>query len=235
MPYGPDKPRLAKSLRILRENPWLQQFGQPADYSAFGGATACTHVVLQALALVWKGKRLTIDQISTLAGYDRERNSEGFIRGMNNTEFATVCAKLGLPYSIVFGLSASDMVRYSNRGPVFYGMRYGSHPDWRGYVYDGVTAKSPYAIKGGATQLTGFENGRHAVLLAGYRTMVDATGTVVGYRAWVKDPNHGSGSRPERPGYDEITVAQAKREYTAYLQAGAANTYAAIPRINLPT
>jgi hypothetical protein len=230
MAWGAVKPRLAKAIRALRANLWLQQFGQGDDESTWDGRTACTHVVLQALALIWLDRKLSIDQISALAGYWREVNAQGQPRGMNNVEFETVCRRLGLPYTVVFGLSASDMVRYSNRGPVFYGMRHGSHPDMKGATYQGTRARAPFAIRGGQTQLTGFENGRHAVLLLGYRQTVSRlTRKVTGYRAWVKDPNHGSAARPERPAFDEMTVEQVKREYEAFLETGANNVYCAIP------
>jgi hypothetical protein len=234
MAWGPEKPRLAKAIEVMRENLWLQQFGQGSDYSAFDGATACTHVVLQALALIWLGRRLSIDQISALARYYRERNVLGQPRGLNNVEFSTVCLELELPYTVVFGLSASDMVRYSNRGPVSYGMRHGSHPDRRGYVYRGVSARAPYAIRGGQTQLTGFENGRHMDLFLGYRTTETSAGRTNGYRGWTKDPNHGSSARPERPPFDEVTVQQVQREYLDFLKTGANNVYCAIPTRSLP-
>ncbi len=52
-----------------------------------------------------------------------------------------------------------------------------------------------------------------------------STGKVV-YR---KEPNHGSGARPEKPAFDIITPAQAAKEYTDYHDRLGNTLYAAVP------
>lgn len=217
---------------------WLaQQFGQAADYSAFDGATACTHVCWQKIAYIWTGKKYTIDQISAKAGYYRERNSAGQIRGMNAAEAQRLVNNLNLPYVVKFGLTWEQVWSYMDRGPVLYANRYGSEPDWRGYRYGGVTADGKpngFARRHGRTQLRGFENGAHAVLGALKRSVTDATGKTVRIELLRFDPNHGSGTRPEKPPYDIISSAQGRREFEDYKRVLGRTTMAWVPTKNLP-
>jgi hypothetical protein len=240
MSLGPEKARLSRAVKVANDNPWLQQFGQSNDDAAFNGSTACTHVVCQYLALLWKGKRYTINEVNNLAGmpYRATKLVNGFRvpRGMNNLEFQRFCDRVGLPYVVRFGLSFETVLTYSNKAPVFYGNRYGSEPRKKGARYNGVTAKPPFADLHGATQLTGsLINGRHAVVILGYRSIIsDISGKVVAYRAWRKDPNHGSPSRPERPPFDLIKTTQAKQEYLDYTDVSSSRVYCALPTRSLP-
>lgn len=234
--YGTLKPILAKVIRRVAAKPQFQQFGQANDDWVWNGATACTHTIVQTLYYIWFGKVLTLNQINAAAGMPHNaRNSKGQPRGMNNAELTRAFQTLKLPYVVKWGLAFETLISYSNRGPVFYGMRYGSAPTQKGFVYQGITAKAPFARKHGRTQLKGFEDGRHAVLMLGYRAMKDAeTGRTVFYIAYRKEPNHGSSARPEKPPYDEITTAQAKREYLDYRDKLGNTLYAAIPTRSLP-
>lgn len=240
MSLGPEKPRLTKAIHVANANPWLQQFGQLNDDAAFDGKSGCTHVICQFLALLWLDERLTINEVNKLAGmpYRPTKLVNGFRvpRGMNNIEFQTFCDRMKLPYQVRFGLSFETVLSYSNKAPVFYGNRYGSEPRKRGAVYNGVKAKPPFADLNGATQLTGtLINGRHAVTILGYRSIIsDISNKIVAYRAWRKDPNHGSPSRPERPPYDLIKTTEAKREYLDYTTVSASRVYCALPLRSLP-
>ncbi len=233
------KPRLDKATALARAHPEIQQFGQSSDDWVHGGATACTHTVCQFLARLWKGRALTLNQVNALAGMPHNASANGQPRGMNNTEMTRFFAAVGIPMVIKFGLSFETLLSYSNRGPVFYGMRYGSAPEWSGCHYQGVTADgrpNGYARPtghAGKTQLAGAENIRHAVLMLGYLGVV-AGGKTVRYDVYRKEPNHGSPSRPEKPPYDVITSAQAKREYSDYTRLLGSKAYAAIPTRNLP-
>jgi hypothetical protein len=114
-----------------------------------------------------------------------------------------------------------------------YAMRYGNAPEWPGYVYGGHHAARPFALKAGKTQLYGFEDGAHAVLLAGFRrATIDGVAKTVAYR---KDPNHGSPSRPEKPPYDIILATQASAEYVAYREQLGRRLYAVVPTRAIPT
>jgi hypothetical protein len=232
---GPPKVGLSKAIAVAQKHR-LVQFGQASDDAAWDGRTACTHVVCQLLALVWKDRLLTINQVNQLAGMPyragvRLPNGSTRPRGMNNLEFQRFCDRLGLPYEVRFGLSYETVLRWSNRAPVFYGMRYENAPRQKGYHYQGRVAQPPYAIENGATQL-GSNVGRHAVLLLGYRSVLGANGTPVGYRQWRCEPNHGSSARPERPPYDIITTQQGKAEYLQYATVSP-RVYCALPTRSL--
>lgn len=223
------KPRLDKVVRLAKAHPELQQFGQSADDWVWGGATACTHTIMQFLALLWTGHHYTLNQVNALAGMPHNAKSpSGGTRGMNPTEMARFFKNAHIPMVVKFDLTFEQLMSYSNRAPVFYGMRYGSAPEKRGYRYQGAVAQPPFAIEGGKTQLVGFEDGRHAVLLLGYLPVM-AGGKVVRYEAYRKEPNHGSPARPERPPYDRITTSQAKKEYLDYKNMLGNRLYAAIP------
>lgn len=229
---APAKPILSRAIEVAEDYP-LQQFGQQHDDAAFDGKTACTHVICQYLALLWKGRLYTINEVNSLAGMPYRPTRNGVPRGMNNLEFQRFCDRVGIPMEVRFGLSFETVLRWSNNAPVFYGMEYESAPRKRGYRYMGRVATPPFALLNGATQL-GSKVGRHAVALLGYRAVLsDATNQPIGYRAWRKEPNHGSPLRPEKPPYDVITTQQAKAEYLAYLQVSGA-TYCALPTKKLP-
>lgn len=245
MPYGPPKARLTKAINILKRHPELQQFGQSHDDAAWNGMTACTHVICQCLEAIWNRNIISINDVNRIAQMPyrprsyNARLGEYQPRGMNNIELNRFLEARRIPYKIVWGVSMTDLLSYSNRGPVFYGMRYGSAPEWRDFVYNGIRADgrpngyARPARHAGKTQLAGF-TGRHAVLLLGYRAMYDTRGNFVRRDAWRKEPNHNSPSRPENPPFDIITVSQASREYRDFRDVLGGTLYAAVPTRYLP-
>ncbi len=67
-----------------------------------------------------------------------------------------------------------------------YAIPYGSAPEKRGFTYNGVMAKAPFARRGGATQLgKASQKTRHAVVMLAQRQLLGAsqTGTVTRPRA----------------------------------------------------
>lgn len=217
MPYN--ETARDKKVRNKLESWPVQQFGQAADYSAFNGTTACTHVCWQKIIWIWLGRKYSIDQISSFAGYYRKRNSAGQPRGMAVGESVRLIDRLNLPYVFKSSLDSDELWQAIQRAPVIYATRYGSQPDWRGYVYNGIKADGKpggFAYKAGRTQLSGFENGAHAVIGGTTRTLYTSSGARVRQELLRHDPNHGSPSRPERPPYDLISKAQMEREYDAH-------------------
>jgi hypothetical protein len=203
--------------RFCDANPNLQQFGQADDETTFNGATGCTHTILQVLIKAATGRYYTHDQISAIAGYpsaSQNPGMRGLYSGGSDDEAGRVIRHFGLPYQIVFGWSWSAIVSTANaRGPVMYGIRYGYWPEWKGYHYHGEIADgypNGFAALHGKTQLYGFESGYHAVLKLGS----------VGTTSYDKEPNHGSTARPEKPGYDRLTIDQGRRAYVAYSSTG---------------
>lgn len=235
------KPRLDRAIAVAKAHREIQQFGQANDDWVWGGRTGCTHAICQFLALLWKNRQLTLNQVNALAGMPHNaKDSRGRPRGMNNIELARFFAATGLPYAIKFGLSIETILSYSNRAPVLIAVRYGSGPEWKGFHYNGVTADGKpngFARPTGAagkTQLTGFENGRHADLVLGYLPVKDKTGKTIRYDEWRKEPNHGSPARPEKPPFDVITTTQGRREYEDYHRLLGNKLYAAVPTKALP-
>lgn len=228
-------PQLLKAIKVANAHPNLQQFGQSHDDAVWDGTTACTHTICQYLALLWTGKFYTLNQVNSMAGmpYRAKNLKTGQPRGMRADELARFFKVAGIPMVIKYDIPAGKLLAYTDRGPVFYGMRYGSAPEWKGTIYHGVTAKPPFAIVHGKTQLTGFEDGRHAVCLLGAQPIY-RNGRVIRFSAYRKEPNHGSAARPERPPYDVITTGQFRKEYEDYHDRLGQRLYAAIPTRTLP-
>lgn len=234
--YGRTKARLTKAAEAMKRRLDFQQFGQANDSYVWQGATACTHTICQSLYYIWFGKVLTLNRINTLAGMPvLAHNAAGKPRGMNSRELQRFFDATGLPYVVRFGLTFRELLTYSNRAPVMYGMRYGTAPEWPNYVYQGHRARAPFALHGGKTQLVGAESIRHAVLMLGYRQILDdRTGKAVAFHVWRKEPNHHSPARQERPPFDVITAKHAQAEYDAYTTVLGNTPYAAIPTRSLP-
>lgn len=203
-----------------RNNPNLQQFGQSGDYTTFNGATGCTHTILQRLIKAKTGSYVTHDTISRIASYpspSANPNKRGLYSGGSDNEVGRVIAYYRLPYKIVFGWSWSSIQSRFSMGPVMLGVRYGYWPEDYGYVYHDVKADGRpggYAIRGGKTQLYGFETGYHAVLALG---TLSVKGSL---HAYANEPNHGSPARPEKPPYDEMLASQMARAYAMYGSTG---------------
>jgi hypothetical protein len=226
--------RLEKALAKRRAYPF-QQFGQANDVYTANGATGCTHSGLQFLAYLWLRKWYTHDQISRLVGYPNQSPiASNHRRGLRPTEVQRFCTKVGLPYKVTIGLSASAVLTASAKGPVGIGVSYSYWPEWQNYRYRGVTADghpngfaSPHR-HAGRTQLVGFAPplDAHFGVLLGYDV-----GAGFAY-AW--EPNHGSTARPERPPYDFMDRGQFIAVYRSYTTVLHRDYYALVPTRSLP-
>lgn len=220
-------PRLRAEILARRARP-SQQFGQGGDGSTFGGATGCTHAVLQWILWRYSGAWHTQDEISAAAGYPWP-GANPRRRGMTVGEVEQVIDHYDLPYRVVRDRPALEVWRASKMGLVGVAVMYSHWPEWKGYRYRGVTADGKpngYATplrKAGKTQLVGF-TGRHMTLLMGYAT--DPRNPDLGYAF---EPNHGSGARPETPPYDRLSYRQWRTAYESYRTVGGQDTYAIVP------
>ena len=217
------QPILDKALTVCRENPWLQQFGQAGDVSTFGGATGCTHTILQFLMMLWHGHRMTHDEISFAAEYPFPANNPTR-RGLRNTETETFVRRMDLPYRWEYALTPSQILQATLKAPVLVGVKY---KDWPAARSQGAPPRNGWrngnASRYGADQPFGFDGG-HAVAALGYQTVNGAA------LVYAKEPNHGSPARPKRPDYDTMTTGQfyrAAASWKSLYPAGA--TYALIP------
>lgn len=220
-------PRLRAEILARRRRP-SQQFGQTGDVSTFGGATGCTHTILQWI--IWRQTYVwySHDDISRACGYPWPAQNPRK-RGMTVSEVERVIQKYGLPYKVVRDRPALEVWKASKLGIVGVAIMYSHWPEWRGYRYAGRTADGKpngYASplrKAGKTQLAGFY-GRHMTALLGYAS--DPKGPDLGYAF---EPNHGSPARPEKPPYDRIRYAQFKEAYQSYRTFGRQALYALVP------
>lgn len=223
------KPRLARA--IERREDWpVQQFGQSDDVSTFQGKTGCTHTILQSLIHLWRGVRVSQDEISRIARYPWP-NANPRMRGLTPAEVVRVFDSYRLPYVVASGASIEVVLRASNKAPVLYGVRYGDYPHAKGLAEPNVF-RSIAAIEHGATQRSGFD-GAHACELLGYEHHATSSPH---YDAFSHEPNHNSGrtESPRRPAFDVITTVQLRKAFEAITTAGWANTYAFLPTRDLP-
>ncbi len=134
---------------------------------------------------------------------------------------------------VVFGLTAHEVREKSKMGPVGFGHLYSYWPDWYKYHIGGAATDgrpNGYAHplgKAGKTQSTW--NGAHFGVLLGVATSPDLTDKVYAF-----EPNHGSASRPEKPDYDVLTVAQFDKVYDSYKNHLGRTPYAVVPTKTLP-
>jgi hypothetical protein len=224
-----ETPRDTRVREFLENHRGLQQFGQRDDDEVWDGRTACTHTCWQIITLLWTGTRLTLNQINRRAGMPKNaRGSTGAPRGMRIEDQLEFVKRMNLPYVYKAGLAMSDILDLSRRGPIVYGTRYGSQPDWKGKR--GADGRpNGYALRYGRTQFIGADDVRHAVVLGLVRDVTTAAGVRLRREVLRRDPNHGSPARPERPPYDIITPRQARREYEDIESVGGTR-FAFVPR-----
>ncbi len=226
-----EKPRLDSNIRVARRNrKRTQQHGQDHDDLVWNGSTACTHAICQYLNLVWNDEFLTLNQVNEKAGMPPNAKDEhGKPRGMRPDELATFFKNTNIPMAIHYGKRFEKLLTASERGPVFYAIRYGSAPRRKGSPSENGFARPVPPLRRGATQV-GADKVRHAVVMLGFLERRDAQGTVTAVNVYRKEPNHGSASRPERPPFDIISGGQARREYEDYHKKLKFNLYAAWPK-----
>jgi hypothetical protein len=148
---------------------------------------------------------------------------------MRPSELEAFFRNADIPMKLVFGRSFEKIMKASDRGPVFYGMRYGSAPRRKGTPTENGFARPFPPLRRGATQV-GSPETRHAVVMLGYLHRRDASGTLIATDVFRKEPNHGSPSRPEKPPFDKIFAHQAKREYEDYHDRLGLDLYAAVTK-----
>lgn len=212
--------RRDRVLRILRKRN-RYQFGQPYDRSNLVGNSGCTDTAIQLIVWMATGKRVSLNAV-------RRRSGARAGYPMLTSHAIRALASYGLSYEVRVGLKASEATKIARtKGPVIVAEKYWAHPQWRGYSYMGrklwgwatssrgqrirVGVSKPYG-RSGLTQWT-FRDG-HAVLLA-----TDVWEPRVGndpdakkiHFAVVRDSNHNSPSRPERPAFDLVTMGQLNR------------------------
>ena len=229
MPYTSPTLGLSKWKTLCANNKWLQQFGQSDDGLTNNGASGCTDTILQTLILGIKKKRVTHNQIRRVCG----RGYSSADRGLTAGNVKTVIDYYNLPYKLVFGLSWAEVRKYQARGPIMLAVRYADYPNWKNYK--GVRRPLPYAAPeyhAGRNQFSGFY-GAHMTLSLGSAKHISSTGRYMHNDYWVKEPNHGSPARPERPPYDRVQGAWIADAYQSYGSKLNRVLYAVVPTKNI--
>jgi len=185
------------------------QFGQPpatCNLATDGtpGDVACGDTTIQMVLRLVKGKDYSINKVRQVSGAPNHVPMP-----IENARLAL--RRFGLPYEVRTDLDAGDILRISrNRGPVLIAEDYWAHPQWEGRGDGFAHTASGHRVfvgfadprhKAGKTQHT-FRDG-HMVLLG--TTDIDGTEGIV------RDTNHNSAARPERPAWDKVSRRQIGR------------------------
>lgn len=187
------------------------QFGQSG--APCGGKSCCTDTCIQMIIDFYKERHYSLANIRKIA-QSKYNFNEAPCTGINHLEVLHALNKFGVGhYKVGFGVNASDVWRYLAYGPVLVGVHYGSYPTQKG------RCNSNNAEIGGKTDCP--FGGAHAVLAIGRRWHV-RDGKRLHRDFFVRDPDHNSPSRPEKPDFDRINFGDLNRtmrnlpRYTAF-------------------
>lgn len=231
------KQRIKVKRILLKRNGY--QFGQPAATCSMvtnniPGDVGCADTSIQMVARICGGK--WHQGIWYSLNYIRRKSGAGGGRPLPVGNALKALRALGLDYEIRTDLTAKElMVIARNKGPVLIAEDYWAHPQWKDYVYLGRKMTGKARNSRGRTVTVGFsrpleKSGSnqwsfrlgHMVLLA---TSDFRDGKNVGF---VRDPNHNSASRPQRPAWDMINSKQLGRMLRSF--NGGRNAIAIVPR-----
>lgn len=210
---------LPHSLNIL-DYPARFQFGQAG--APCNGQSCCTDTCIQMIVEYYKERTYTLSQVRT-AAQAKTSFDERPCTGINYIEVLNALNALGVThYKAGFGSTWSDVWQYLDYGPVLVGTHYGSYPN----AANGKCGTTNRAEISGKTDCT--FTGAHAVLAVGKR--YHTVNGVTHKDFLVRDPDHASAARPEKPNFDRMTAGQLSRtmvnlpKYTPFT-----NTYIIYP------
>lgn len=214
------------------------QFGQPlSTHRLIRDDNACGPNAMQIVDHVWSGSdNITMDDI-VRAGVPIADRDELVTRGLLFSEMERAAEVLGLPYVGRRDLSAEQVLQIAKHlGPVIFVCKYTYWPEWKGYVYYDVEADAkpngfarPWG-QAGRNQVFGFDGGHYGVVLSSKWRRKPESHTDV----WLRDPNHASVVRPEKPHYDIVRGGQFERLYeSARLTTLSRQPWALVPTVAL--
>ena len=189
------------------------QFGQPKKKTSKTGygKFACTDTCIQLIVKIAKNKNVSLNEV-------RKRSGAPSTRGLRGSEARQALRRFGMDYEVMYGKDADQVISMvKNRGPVILAELYWAHPEWKGYRYAGQTMDGRAIDQHGKSRWVGYAKDRWGKFRAG-KTQWNfigghavLVGTVLDEGIAVRDPNHNSPVRPERPAYDVINKAQLTR------------------------
>ena len=184
------------SLDILDYAPRFQ-FGQ-AGVPFSLQKVACTDTCAQMIIHYFE------DQLVSLNEIRRDSGAVPYGKGLTITQTLRALELNKVThYNWATGYNRTFMISRLKLGPVIASVNYRYYPTW-----DGHCATTNKAQSGGKTDCA--FNGAHAVLVIGI-IPVYYRGSLSRYDYLVRDPDHNSPSRKEKPPYDRISEAQLKR------------------------
>jgi len=193
-----------KSLDILDYAPRFQ-FGQ-AGVPWSLQKVACTDTCVQMIIHYFKDRLISLNEV---------RRDSGQVpgRGLKVSQSLRALQLNGVSsYRWDVGYNRANMISRLKLGPVIASVNYRYYPAWAGHCSN-TTSK---AEMGGKTDC--YFTGSHAVLVIKAIPIYRGS-KVTGYEYLVRDPDHDSPGRSEKPNYDRISEAQLKKamEYITYL------------------
>ena len=231
-PIAERRERVMEAVKASRR---LYQFGQPQDttLSTAAGRAGCGPACVQVLARIWQptAQPPTQDRVCELSGFpEPDQHIGSFLR---TYQLVQALMALGIRYEPRSDLASSELQEVAkHRGPVLFLCRYTEWPQWRGYRCQGAVADghpNGYASplgRAGKTQLSGFDGGHYGLLLSS--RWMPRKGTSFN---WLRDPNHSSPARPERPSFDIVS----KEQFRVLFESGRSITTDGQPWAAIPT
>jgi hypothetical protein len=203
--------RRERVLNILRRRN-RYQFGQPPHTCSLVRRSGCSDTSIQMIVLMAKGKSVSLNDV-------RRRSGAPASAPMTVAQALRALRSYGLRYTARSDLGALGVMRVARlKGPVIVCERYWAHPQWIGSEYARKTLSGFSRNDNGSLIRVGAARPlRHAGLtqwtFRGGHAVLVATDDWIGkeHVAIVRDPNHNSPSRPERPAYDIVSVGQLNR------------------------
>lgn len=196
------------------------QFGQPEcnlASSTVPGDVACMDTSIQLVKYLCDGRRLSINDIRRISRAPAHRP-------FPNAYVLPTLLRLGLPYQYRNSLTAAELWEIVlKRGPVIFAEDYWAHPEWSGYVYAGqrmngwTTNRRGVRVHVGTSQPERKSGRNQTNFKLGHAGVIAFAGGDYGNKsAGLRDPNHNSAVRPERPAWDKVSLAQLNRELRSF-------------------
>lgn len=196
------------------------QFGQPNCGLATAvspGDVACMDTSIQLVKYLCDDKMLSIDAIRRISGAPAHRP-------FPNERVLPTLLRLGLPYQFRNSLTAAELWEIVlKKGPVLFAEDYWAHPHWNGYVYAGVRMTGVATNRRGNRVVVGTAdpdrkagNNQWSFKLGHAGVFAFAGGDWGHKEAGLRDPNHNSAVRPERPAWDKVSLAQLNRQLRSF-------------------
>ena len=201
--------RQRRAVAVLERRKWYQWGQKKADAV---GNSGCADTNIQLIVRISKGKDVSLNKV-------RERTGAARGKPTLNSQARKGLASFGLAYDFRSDLDAAGVVNLARaRGPVFVCYKYWSHPQWEGYKYAGKTLNGRAPNNAGKFVTVGFAKPKRQAGLTQWNFRGGHSCLVVGRMqfdgetyAIVRDPNHNSPARPERPAYDLVSYRQLNK------------------------